>query len=203
MRDFVKGILFDLGGVVIDWNPRHLYAKVFGENISRMDYFLNNVCPLEWNERQDAGRPLSIATEERVREFPDWELEIRAYYGRWQEMIGGDIPGVAALLGELKRGGIRLFGLSNWSLETFPLVSSRFLALSSFERIFLSGEARLAKPDPRFYEYALQRIDLPREQLLFVDDNARNVSAARSLNIPSVCFTNIEQLREDLSRSGI
>jgi 2-haloacid dehalogenase len=199
----IKAMLFDLGGVVIDWNPRHLYRKVFGGDAARMEFFLTTVCPLEWNELQDAGRPLSIGTEERVREYPEWEAEIRAYYDRWVEMIGDEIPESAELLGELSDARIRLFALSNWSLETFPLVRDRFSLLARFERIFLSGEAGVAKPDPRFYEFALRQIDVPRNNLLFVDDNLRNVEAARTLMLPSIQFRNTIQLRRDLRTLGV
>lgn len=203
MKSNVQGILFDLGGVVIDWNPRHLYHKIFGGDVARMEYFLSNVCSLEWNELQDAGRELSVATDTLVREFPEWEPEIRAYYGQWEEMIAGDIPEVPELLGELAYLRIRLFALSNWSLETFPLISGKFTALKSFEKIFLSGEAKSAKPDRRFYEYALKEIDIPRERLVFIDDNLRNVEAARALMLPSIQFQNAPQLRRDLRKIGL
>lgn len=198
MNSNVQGILFDLGGVVIDWNPRHLYRKVFGGDVDRMEYFLSNVCSPEWNELQDAGRELSVATDILVREFPEWESEIRAYYGQWEEMIAGDIPGVSELLAELSDLEIRLFALSNWSLETFPFILGQFPALKSFEKIFLSGEAKSAKPDRRFYEYALKEIDLPRERLVFIDDNLRNVEAARALSLPAIQFQDALKLRHDL-----
>lgn len=198
MKSNVQGMLFDLGGVVIDWNPRHLFRKVFGGDVARMEYFLNNICPVEWNELQDAGRSLSVATDARVREYPEWEQEIRAYYGRWEEMVGEEIPGTAELLAELSRLGVQLFALSNWSLETFPLISGRFSALNNFERIFLSGKAKSAKPDSRFYDYALKEIGLPRERLLFIDDNLRNVEAARALALPSIQFLDASQLRRAL-----
>jgi HAD superfamily hydrolase (TIGR01509 family) len=120
------------------------------------------------------------------------------YYGQWEEMIAGDIPGVSELLGELADLQIRLFALSNWSLETFPLISGKFTALKRFEKIFLSGEAKSAKPDRRFYEYALKEIDLPRERLVFIDDNLRNVVAARALALPAIQFQDAPQLRRDL-----
>jgi 2-haloacid dehalogenase len=107
-----------------------------------MEYFLSKVCSPEWNERQDAGRALSVATNTLVREFPEWEPEIQAYYGQWEEMIAGEIPGTSELLAKLSDSGIRLFALSNWSLETFPLISGKFPALKRFEKIFLSGEAK-------------------------------------------------------------
>jgi 2-haloacid dehalogenase len=194
----IKAIVFDLGGVLIDWNPRHLYRKIFASDDARMEQFLKTVCPLEWNELQDAGRALSTATESRVREYPEWEEEIRAYYGRWEEMIAGEIPGTAQLLTELAHLGVRLFALSNWSLETFGLISAKFPVLEAFEEIFLSGNAKVAKPDARFYEYALGRIDLPRSELLFVDDNVRNVVAAQMLGLPSLTFTDALQLRSKL-----
>jgi len=199
----VHGVLFDLGGVLIDWNPRHLYTKLLPDQDDRIDYFLANICPLEWNEQQDAGRSLATATDERARQFPDWEPEIRAYYSRWKEMIGGEIPGTAVLAGELAASGVRLFALSNWSLETFPLVRDRFSFLSLFEKIFLSGEYGMAKPDPRFYRKAIEQTGLPVDQLLFVDDNPRNVFAAEALGLRSTVFKSATQLRGALAEMGL
>ena len=199
----IVGVIFDLGAVVIDWNPMHLYKKVFEGDEAKAADFLERICTPEWNVLQDAGRSLAIATEERVALFPQWENEIRAFYGRWPEMIGGPIAGTAEIMRELKALGIRLFALSNWSAETFPLVRNKFDELALFEEIFLSGEHKIAKPDERFYRAALERIEVPTENLVFVDDSLRNVRASEKLGLRALLFTDADQLRNDLKALGI
>jgi 2-haloacid dehalogenase len=202
-RDRVLGAIFDLGGVVIDWSPRRLYRKIFSGDELQVTEFLTRICTIEWNEIQDAGKPLDIATREKIAEFPEWENEIRAYYGRWIEMIGGSVQGTAAILRELKGEGIRLFALSNWSRATFPLVADQFPELSIFEHIFLSADFGYAKPDLRFFEAALSQIPLEIGNLIFIDDNARNTIAAETLKLRSIVFQNARQLRADLSKLGL
>ena len=199
----IVGVIFDLGAVVIDWNPMHLYRKIFRGDEAKAADFLKRICPQEWNEQQDAGRSLEAATNERLALFPEWEREIRAFYGRWSEMIGGRVAGTAEIMRELSALGIRLFALSNWSAETFPLVRDKFEELDLFEEIFLSGEHKIAKPDERFYRAALQRIDIPTENLVFVDDSLRNVRASEQLGLRALLFTGADQLRSDLRTLGV
>jgi 2-haloacid dehalogenase len=191
-----------LGGVVIDWDPKLLYRKIFDGDEAKMEMFLTQICPPEWNERQDGGRSLAAATEERVAAHPEWEREIRAFYGRWIEMVGGPIPGAAEIMRELKALGLRLFALSNWSAETFPLVRHRFPELNLFEKIIISGEHRCAKPDERFYRLALDEFGLPASSLLFIDDSKRNILAAERLGFISLLFTSAKELRSDLREMG-
>jgi 2-haloacid dehalogenase len=198
----IQAVIFDLGGVVIDWNPALLYRKVFAGDEAKMATFLSQICPPEWNEKQDAGRPLAEATEERVAAHPEWEREIRAFYGRWPEMIGGSIPGTADIMRELAALGVRLFALSNWSAETFPFVRDRFGELKLFERIFLSGEHKIAKPDERFYRIALDGIPIPAGNLLFIDDSQRNIAAAERIGLRSLAFRGAQELRGDLRAMG-
>ncbi len=197
----IEAVIFDLGGVVIDWNPLRVYRKIFAGDQAKMDMFFAEICPPEWNELQDAGRSLAEATEERVTLFPEWESEIRAFYGRWIEMIGDAVPGTADIVRELSALGLRLFALSNWSAETFPLVRHR-PEFAPFEKIFLSGEHGCAKPDERFYRIALDGIGLPVEKLIFIDDNRRNILAAERLGLRSIAFTNATTLRNDLRAMG-
>ena len=198
----IQAVIFDLGGVVIDWDPKLLYRKIFGGDNAKMEMFLSEICPPKWNERQDAGRPLAVATEERVALHPEWEREIRAFYGRWAEMVGGPIPGTADIIRELKALGVQLFALSNWSAETFPLVRGRFAELGLFEKIIISGEHRCAKPDERFYRIALDEIGLPAANLLFIDDSRRNILAAERMGFVSLIFKSAKELRADLRAMG-
>jgi 2-haloacid dehalogenase len=198
----IQAVVFDLGAVVIDWDPKLLYRKLFAGDEAKMETFLSQICNTEWNEKQDAGRPLAAATAERVAAHPEWEREIRAFYGRWAEMVGGPIPGTADIIRELKALGVQLFALSNWSAETFPLVRGRFAELGLFEKIIISGEHGCTKPDERFYRIALEKIGRPASSLLFIDDNKRNILAAERLGFVTLVFTGAKQLRSDLRAMG-
>lgn len=199
----ITGAIFDLGGVVIDWNPMYLYRKIFAGDEAKAADFLARICPQAWNVQQDAGRPLAEATEERVTMFPEWESKIRAYYDRWIEMVGGTVPGTADILRELKALGIRLFALSNWSRETFSRVVGDYGELALFEEIVLSADHGCNKPEERIFRIALERFGLPGEALIFVDDNHANVNAAEAMGLRSLVFTDAVQLRRELVGLGI
>lgn len=199
----VKGVVFDLGGVVIDWNPLHLYRKIFAGDEARARHFLDNVCTPAWNEQQDAGRDLHQATAERVALFPEWEREIRAYYGRWIEMIGGPVPGTAELMAEIKQAGLGLYALSNWHAETFSRVRHTFRELDLFDHIVISGEYGCIKPQGCFYQVGLDCFGIPAENLVFVDDNPRNVEGAAEAGLAALVFENAEKLRSELIALGV
>jgi len=197
------GVIFDLGGVVIDWNPMHLYRKLFAGDEAKAADFLARICPPAWNEKQDAGRDLEAAAAERIAIYPEWEPEIRAFYGRWSEMIGGLVPGTAEVMRELKAAGLRLFALSNWNSITFARVRRRFAELDLFEHIVLSGDHGCIKPDARLYRIALERYGLPPGRLLFIDDNPVNIAAGEALGIGGLLFAGADKLRDDLCQRGL
>ena len=199
----IAGVIFDLGGVVIDWNPMHLYRKVFAGDEAKAADFLARICPYDWNVQQDRGRPLAAATAERVALFPEWENEIRAYYGRWVEMVGGPMPGTGGIIRELKGQGVRVFALSNWSRETFERIVHVYDELGLFEDIVLSADHACVKPEERLYRIALERYGMPVEDLIFIDDSTANVQAAEALGLKSLVFTDAIQLRSDLARLGL
>lgn len=199
----ISAVIFDLGGVVIDWNPAYVFRDMFHGDEARMDWFLTKICPPDWNGQQDAGYPIALATEERVALYPAWEKEIRAFYGRWLEMIGDPIPGTYELMQDLIAAGLPLYALSNWSAELFPLVADRIPAFKLFKKIFLSGEYKMIKPDARFYETALKEIAIPREALVFTDDNAVNIEASNKLGLKAFRFTTADTLRADLRSIGL
>lgn len=147
-------VIFDLGGVLIDWNPRYLYRKLIADDAG-IDHFLSEVCPPEWNIAQDGGRTIAEAVAEASARHPDKTELIRAYYDRFDEMLSGPITGTVAILEELHASGVPLHALTNWSAETFPIGRRRFEFLSRFRHITVSGEIRLAKPDPAIYRHAL------------------------------------------------
>lgn len=195
----IKAIIFDLGAVLIDWHPKHLYKKIFS-NEADMDHFLENVCTSAWNEEQDGGRSLKEATELLVAEFPDQEEYIRAYYGRWEEMLAGAIDGTVNIFKRLKDSGkYKIYALSNWSAETYPIAVKRFEFLNWFDGVVVSGAEKLRKPFPEFYQLLLDRYNLKAEEALFIDDNLRNVEAARDLGIESIHFQSPEQLEKELT----
>jgi 2-haloacid dehalogenase len=196
-------LVFDLGGVLVDWDPRHLYRKLFSGDEAAMERFFVEVSLREWNERQDTGRPFAEAVEELVARFPQREALIRAFHERWPETVAGEIPGTVAVLADLRRAGYPLFALSNWSAETFPLARPRFPWLDWFDAIVISGEVRAAKPDPRMFEALLERTGRPAGACVFVDDSEANIEAALRLGFDAVRFESPERLREELARRGI
>ncbi len=191
-------IIFDLGGVLIDWNPRYVYRQIF-DSEEKIDWFLTHICDMEWNEQQDAGRSLDEATAEKLAEFPEYEEEIKAYYGRWEEMLGGLIEESIQIFNQLLESGkYRLFGLTNWSAETFPIARERFEFLKKFDGIVVSGEEKTRKPLPEIYQIIMDRYGVRPEQALFIDDSLRNVKAAQEMGIESIHFTSSQQLKSEL-----
>jgi 2-haloacid dehalogenase len=199
----IDAVVFDLGNVLIDWNPRHLYRKLFDGDETRMEWFLREVCHSEWNECQDAGRPWDAAIEEAIARHPNEAPFIRAYREQWTEMLGGAIEETVAVLDALRSRDVRLLALTNWSQETFPIARERFHFLSWFEGILVSGEERLIKPDPAIFRLLIARFALEPTRTLFIDDNPRNVEGARQVRLRSVRFTSAAQLRRDLVALGI
>ena len=172
-----KAILFDLGGVLIDWNPRHLYRALFSDD-AEMERFLLEVVDAEWNREIDAGRPFAEAIRQRQAEVPEYAEYIGLWFSRWQDMLDGEIPGTVAILRELKDLGRPLYALSNWSAETFPLARERFGFLSWFKRIVVSGEVGLAKPDRAIFELAARQCCLAPGRTVFIDDVQANIDVA-------------------------
>ena len=196
-------IIFDLGGVLIDWNPEHLYRKIF-KNEPDMKDFLKNICTPDWNEEQDAGRTLKEATETLIKEYPSQEENIRAYYDRWHEMLAGTIEGTVEILRKLRDSKkYKIFALTNWSAETFPIALNRYEFLHWFDGVVVSGTEKIRKPFPDFYKILLNRYDIEKEEALFIDDNARNVDAAKQLGIDAIHFISAHQLSQELAARGI
>ena len=197
-------VVFDLGGVLIDWDPRYLYEKLFTDP-AEMDRFLGEVCNNKWNLEQDRGRTFADAVEEAAERHPGHRLHIEAYFSRWLEMIRGPITGTVQVLEELDARGEELVALSNWSSETFPLVRHDpiYAFLHRFRQIFISGELKLVKPDPAIYRHVLEATGRAAGECFFIDDNVENVEAARALGIRAHQFTSPESLRLDLARHGL
>jgi 2-haloacid dehalogenase len=196
-------VVFDFGGVLIDWDPLHLYTKLFDGDRMAAKQFLDKIGFQAWNLRQDAGRPFAEAVEALCAQFPqDCEL-IRAYDTRWRESIAGPIQPTVAILRDLKGKGYPLYGFSNWSVEKFNLVRHEFEFLDWFDGIFLSGEVKLTKPDPRIFALLLERIGRRPQECVLVDDSIPNVQTARKLGFRTIHFQSPEWLRIELRSMGL
>lgn len=195
----INTIIFDLGGVLIDWNPMYVYRDYFDTEEKR-NYFFEHICTADWNEEQDAGRSIVEATQLLIEKFPDWEQPIRDYYGRWTDMLNGPIQETVDIFRELKDSGkYKIYALTNWQADLFNIALVRYNFLHWFDGRVVSGEEKMRKPFPEFYQLLLSRYNVEAGQAFFIDDNARNVKAAEQLGIPSVLFQSPSQLRNTLS----
>jgi 2-haloacid dehalogenase len=202
MNRAVDTVVFDLGNVLIAWDPRRLYRQLIDDE-QRMEWFLHEVCSSAWNEQQDAGRPWAEATALLRAQYPEHAELIDAYHLRWEETLVGPIEESVAILGELKARGVRLLALTNWSQETFPIARQRYPFLQWFEGIVVSGEERLVKPDPRIYQRLLERYGVVPSRALYIDDSARNVAAAEALGMQGWWFREPAGLRARLGELGL
>ena len=193
----IENVIFDFGGVLVDWNPRYLYKEYF-DNKDDMEFFLHNICTDEWNLEQDRGRSLSDGTHILQEKHPEYFDQIGLYYGKWEKMLRGDFPGTVNLLYRLKEK-YKLYGLSNWSAETFKIAYSRFPFFKLFDGIVLSGEEHLVKPDLRIYRVLLNRYGVKAEHSLYIDDNISNVTAAEALGMYVIHYKNSQQLEDMLN----
>jgi 2-haloacid dehalogenase len=194
----VKNIIFDLGAVLIDWNPKYVFNKIF-KTPEATNHFLNKVCTHEWNEMQDGGRSIEDAETFLIGQFPEYTSEIKAFYGRWTEMLGGPIFKTVEILKKIKEGNsCKIFALTNWSAETWPVALERYEFLSWFEGIVVSGVEKMAKPNREIYELICNRYNLDPQQTIFIDDNERNIKAAQEFGLRVIHFKNSDQLERDL-----
>lgn len=200
MADSINTIIFDLGGVLIDWNPRYLYRKIF-KTEEEVSWFLQHVCTSEWNDQQDAGRSFEEATRELIRKHPEFKEPIAAWYARWQETIAGPIDGTVEILKNIKASEkFRLYALTNWSAETFPWALENFHFLHWFEGIVVSGIEKCKKPAPEFFQILFDRHQVRPGESLFIDDNLHNIEGAKALGLNTIAFETPEQLHRDLKQ---
>jgi len=192
--------VFDLGGVLIDWNPRYMYRKLFAGDEAAMEHFLATVCTQSWNEQQDAGRTFAEGCAILKKAHPERSELIDAWLPRYEEMFGGPIAGSVAILSELRDRNVPLYALSNWSTETFPVALRLFNFLRWFQGVLLSGEAKLLKPDLRLFQLLLERYAIDPKRVVYIDDHSHNVAAARKLGMHGIRFTGPPALRSELSR---
>lgn len=203
MSKSIDTIIFDLGGVLIDWNPMYVYCNYFDSEEKR-NYFFEHICTSDWNEEQDAGRSIVEATQLLVEQFPDWEQSIRDYYGRWTEMLHGPIHETVEIFRQLKASGkYKIYALTNWQADLFNIALVRYNFLHWFDGRVVSGEEKIRKPFPEFYQRLLHRYNVDPATALFVDDNLRNVKAAEQLGIRSIHFLNPGQFLEQLKKNHL
>jgi len=191
-------LIFDLGGVVLDWNPRHLYRKLIPNEVAR-EWFLTEVCSPAWNLQMDTGKPSAEAVAELSARFPDQAGLISAYWDRWPEMLGGPIPGMSELVTELAKSGRELYAISNFNGEVWPATMDAFPVLNCFKDIVISSFVGVCKPDPRIFALALRRFGVAAGDCLFIDDVAANVDGAKAAGIAAVQFTSAAALRRLLA----
>jgi len=203
MTASIQAIVFDFGGVLLDWNPRNLYRRYFPGNPQGMEQFLTEVGFMEWNALQDKGRPFAEGVAALSARYPQYGHLIQAYHEHWAETVTGEVPGMIELLALLKRKGYPLYGLSNWSTETFPLMRSRYTFFDLFDDMVISGYVNLIKPEPAIFHLLLQKISKPARECLLIDDAEKNVAAAKQLGMEAILFQSAAQLRTELESLGI
>lgn len=194
----IKNIIFDFGGVLLDWNPRYLYRTFFW-NENEMEYFLSNICTDEWNAEQDRGRSFAEGVKLLQFKYPDYREAIQLFMDRWEDMLKSELPESVDLLRELKEQGYCIYGLTNWSAETIKIAYRKYDFLKLFDGIVVSGEEKLIKPDKRIYQVLLDRYMLNAGECIFIDDNTANINAARELGFKAIHFDNITNVRKQLS----
>lgn len=195
-------VVFDLGGVLIDWNPCYAYRQMGGTE-AEIEHFLAHVASSDWNRQFDEGRPYADGIAERKALFPEHAEWLDAWRSRWPDMLGGPIEGTVAILRELRDADVPLYALTNWSAETFPIARKRFEFLSWFRGILVSGEVGKAKPDPAIFQHLTDDFGIHPADAVFIDDSVPNVETARRLGYHAVAFTTPDTLRADLARLGL
>lgn len=204
MNQKIDTIIFDLGGVLIDWSPEYVYLKEFRGDREKMDWFLKTICAWDWNVNQDAGYSLAKATEERIALFPEYERLIKMYYGRWEEMLGFAHDDTVALLKSLvDNPNYRVLALTNWSGETWPKAIAKFPWLQWFEGILVSGDEGMRKPLPEIYELMLSRYKIDRENAVFIDDSLANIEGCEAVGIKGIHFKNTTELKVALETLSV
>jgi 2-haloacid dehalogenase len=198
----ITTVVFDLGGVLIDWDPRHLYRQLFSDP-QEMEVFLRDVVSPDWNAQQDSGRTWAEATAELLAKHPDQEEMIRLYSERWAEMLAGPIGGTVDILREIRDRGLHVYALTNWSAETFPRARPMFPFLEWFEGIVVSGDERIKKPDPQIWHRLIERYAIDPSRSVYIDDMPHNATVAAELGFHAIRFESPEQLRARLVDMGV
>lgn len=193
----MKNVIFDFGNVLVQWHPEKVYAEHFGDE-ARAWWFLRHVCDAAWRNRIDAGESTAACIEELKAKQPEYAEAIELYRSRWREMLTDEVSGMREVINDLRNRGHEIYGLTNWSMETFPAARERFGILQMIDRYVVSGAEGYIKPDARLFRVLLDRYHLKAEECVFVDDNPDNVAAANALGMEGIVFTGADSLRKHL-----
>ena|SRR5271157_5996061 len=202
MNSFIKAIVFDFGGVLLKWDPHKLYRRYF-DRPQCIDQFLKEINFSAWNTEQDRGRPFAEGVAELSGQFPQYTHLIHAYYDHFEDSIVGPINGTVEILRKLKQAGYPLYGLSNWSAETYPRVRPQYDFFNLFDKIILSGEVKLIKPDPAIFNLTLQTIHRTASECLLIDDSEANITTAKKIGFNTIHFKSPEQLKTELHQLNL
>lgn len=193
-----KNIIFDFGNVLVQWHPEVVYGEFFGDE-AKAWWFLRHVADMDFRQRIDAGESMEDCIREKQAQYPEYEQAVELYRSKWREMLTDEVPGMREVISELRAKDYKIFGLTNWSMETFPEARAHFGILQMIDRYVVSGAEGLVKPDPRLFQVLLDRYGLKSEDCSFVDDNPDNVAAAKGMGMQGILFTNAETLRKELA----
>jgi len=200
MQASIKAIIFDFGGVLLDWNPHNLYRRFFPDQPQAIDEFLTEINFYEWNAQQDKGRTFAEGIRVQSHKFPQHAHLIQAYFDHWEDSVSGPIPGTVDILKKVKEKNYPLYGLSNWSIETFPLVRNKYPFFDWFDDIIISGEVGLIKPDPAIFNLLLNKTGYSATECVLIDDSRSNIDSAKKLGFVAIHFTTPDNLKSDLQR---
>lgn len=197
----IDTIIFDLGGVLVDWNPMNVYTEVFKGDKNKAEWFLNTVCTYDWNLEQDAGRTIKEAVAVKVAEFPEYENLIKMYYDKWHLMFSGTIAENVQLFKQLKATKkYKIYALTNWSAETWDRAIELFPFFKDFDGEVVSGRENTRKPFPKIYQIVLDRYNITPQKAIFIDDSLPNVKKANEFEINAIHCKNPEQVKKELQR---
>jgi 2-haloacid dehalogenase len=198
MSTSIKAIIFDFGNVLLEWNPRYVYQRFFPNDPEGIERFLEEVNFMEWNMHQDKGRPFVEGVAVLSKQFPHYSHLIQAYHDHWIDSVGEPVTGTISILKQLKRAGYALYGLSNWSAETFPYARQKYDFFELFDDMVISGEVGHVKPDPEIFHMMLTKIQRPPKECLFIDDSLPNIYQAQKMGFGTIHFQSPEQLEAAL-----
>lgn len=193
-----KNIIFDFGNVLVQWHPELVYGEYFGDE-AKAWWFLRHVADMDFRQRIDAGESVDGCIREKQEQFPEYAEAVELYRSHWREMLTDEVPGMREVISEIRSKNYEIYGLTNWSMETFPEARRRFGILQLIDRYVVSGAEGLVKPDPRLFQVLLDRYGLKAEECTFVDDNPDNVAAAQRMGMEGIVFVGAEELRKKLS----
>jgi len=199
----INAIIFDYGNVLIEWNPRYVYNRYFPDNLEEMERFLKEVDFMGWNNLQDKGRTFTEGVADLSTQFPHHTHLIQAYNDHWKDSIGVAYTDTVEILKQLKQMGYPLYGLSNWSAETFPYAQEKFDFFPLFDDMVVSGYVGHVKPEPEIYQLLLEKIQRPAQECLFIDDSLPNIDQANKMGFVTIHHQSSLQLRSDLEKLNI